>query len=130
MDTEGTQYTLVFFDAAYGILHAAYLNIPGSNVPEGDVSIHPSSIHPSIHLSIYYSYINLSNYLTDRENLLRTGKSQCDPTSLSIYLSSVNHKPSILTMRCNGQKRKIIRKMCISQQNNHSVQDKNSLVLH
>ena len=29
------------------------------------------------------------------------------------YLSSVNHEPSILTMRRDGQKRKIIRKMCI-----------------
>ena len=48
----------------------------------------------------------------------------------SIYLSSINHEPSILTMRRDGQKRKIIRKMCIYQQNNHSVQDKNSLVLH
>ena len=33
--------------------------------------------------------------------------------TLSIYLSSVNHKRSILTMRHDGQKRKIIRKMCI-----------------
>ena len=47
-----------------------------------------------------------------------------------IYLSSINHEPSILTMRRDGQKRKIIRKMCILQQNNHSVQDKNSLVRH
>ena len=31
----------------------------------------------------------------------------------SIYLSSINHEPSILTMRRDGQKRKIIRKMCI-----------------
>ena len=30
-----------------------------------------------------------------------------------IYLSSINHEPSILTMRRDGQKRKIIRKMCI-----------------
>ena len=30
-----------------------------------------------------------------------------------LYLSSVNHEPSILTMRRDGQKRKIIRKMCI-----------------
>ena len=29
------------------------------------------------------------------------------------YLSSVNHEPSILMMRRDGQKRKIIRKMCI-----------------
>ena len=29
------------------------------------------------------------------------------------YLSSINHEPSILTMRRDGQKRKIIRKMCI-----------------
>ena len=33
--------------------------------------------------------------------------------SLSIYLSSINHESSILTMRRDGQKRKIIRKMCI-----------------
>ena len=32
---------------------------------------------------------------------------------VSIYLSSINHEPSILTMRRDGQKRKIIRKMCI-----------------
>ena len=32
---------------------------------------------------------------------------------ISIYLSSINHEPSILTMRRDGQKRKIIRKMCI-----------------
>ena len=32
---------------------------------------------------------------------------------LSIYLSSLNHEPSILMMRHDGQKRKIIRKMCI-----------------
>ena len=31
----------------------------------------------------------------------------------TIYLSSINHEPSILTMRRDGQKRKIIRKMCI-----------------
>ena len=30
-----------------------------------------------------------------------------------IYLSSVNRELSILTMRHDGQKRKIIRKMCI-----------------
>ena len=32
---------------------------------------------------------------------------------ITCYLSSVNHKPSILMMRRDGQKRKIIRKMCI-----------------
>ena len=32
---------------------------------------------------------------------------------VKVYLSSINHEPSILTMRHDGQKRKIIRKMCI-----------------
>ena len=45
---------------------------------------------------------------------LVTGRSQKScRQNLSIYLSSINHEPSILTMRRDGQKRKIIRKMCI-----------------
>ena len=35
------------------------------------------------------------------------------PPPIYLSLSSVNHEPSILTMRRDGQKRKIIRKMCI-----------------
>ena len=37
----------------------------------------------------------------------------CGKIDITIYLSSINHEPSILTMRRDGQKRKIIRKMCI-----------------
>ena len=44
---------------------------------------------------------------------LYTNKFHTEGGLESIYLSSINHEPSILTMRRDGQKRKIIRKMCI-----------------
>ena len=52
LDADGTQYTLVIFDSGYGFLHGLYLNIPGSDVSQGDVSTLLSLIKkfPSNHL--------------------------------------------------------------------------------
>lgn len=52
LDADGTQYTLVIFDSGYGFIHGLYLNIPGSDVSQGDVSTLLSLIKnfPSNHL--------------------------------------------------------------------------------
>ena len=87
------------------------------SAPSGSHRVKPVSVSTLHHYLMRTVEAYSHSLLVDTVNPFREvspQQTQRESQNLrSIYLSSINHEPSILTMRRDGQKRKIIRKMCI-----------------